>query len=30
VAPIAAVVVGGAVFLVAGAIQRRVRRQGDG
>jgi len=30
VAPIAAVLVGGAVFLVAGAIQRRVRRQGDG
>jgi glycosyltransferase involved in cell wall biosynthesis len=30
VAPIAAVVVGGAVFLIAGAIQSRVRRQGNG
>jgi uncharacterized protein (DUF2062 family) len=30
VAPIAAVVVGGAVFLVAGAIQGRLRRQGNG
>jgi glycosyltransferase involved in cell wall biosynthesis len=30
VAPIAAVVVGGAVFLIAGAIQGRVRRQGHG
>jgi glycosyltransferase involved in cell wall biosynthesis len=30
VAPIAAVVVGGAVFLIAGAIQDRVRRQGHG